>query len=177
MNISHGELFCRQKLSAQEAWLGFREHVGMSGGAGVSNSPLQGSCHKAHWVCQGALGVRPNSRGGTLKWAFPFPFPGPHCCWLNSDQDDGSCSLAFLPHLLLSWASTVVCSLNNWGDHGPGPANSPTNWPLYPPLDPCSCFLGFLFLRVLPEVWVLNHVQTPGSRGSEPMAAGLTSFN
>lgn len=32
-------------------------------------------------------------------------------------------------------------------------------------LDSCSCFLGFLSLRVLLEVWGLNCVQTLGSRG------------
>lgn len=98
-----------------------------------------------------------------------FLIPGACSCGLNTEHEDGSCSLGFLPPLLLSHPSTDICSLKNRGDLEPGLASSPALAPIPSlragPLASCSCFLGFLSLRVLLEVWGLSHAQTLRCRG------------
>lgn len=101
-------------------------------------------------------GVGIVSRGESLEWALTFLFSGAYRCWLSPDHGDGSRCLTFLSPLFPSWASTDACSPKNWGDCEPSPAYS-SKLALIPslredPLTSFSCFLGFLSLRVLPEV-------------------------
>lgn len=108
-----------------------------------------------------------SSRRETLEWGVYVPFPRA-LLLLLVEPKPRSWLLHFFFPLLLSWANTAVCSLNNWGDCEPGPAYSPKHAPMSSlrvgPLA-SHCFLGFLSLRVLPKVWGLNRVQTPGIRG------------
>lgn len=111
-----------------------------------------------------------------LEWGVYTHFPRGSFLQLNPDHDGGSCSLGFLPPLLLSWADTDVCHLKNRGDCEPDPASSPTLASM-PTLHADPLLLGFLSLRALRKAWDLRCVQTLRSRGQDPTAAGLRSFN
>lgn len=110
-----------------------------------------------------------------LEWGVYTPFPRGFFLQLNPDHDGGSCSLGFLPPLPLSWADTDVCHLK-W-------MTVSQTQPPAQPSPPCPLsmqnpyLLGFLSLRALRKAWDLRCIQTLGSRGQDPTAAGLRSFN
>lgn len=152
MNISHKGLLHKEDLSASSL-LRARGDV-RRWRSGPLSTPERSP--KAHWPRRVAPGMWPSCPRRKPGVGTYGPFLRSSSLLVERDHGGGSRCPAFLSPLLPSWASTDACSLKNWGDCKPSPAYS-SELALTPflredPLTSFSCSLGFLSLRVLPEV-------------------------